>query len=319
MYPVKVKDYTRMGGWLLLFAVLTALRSVNCLLALVRIPLQLATYGTYGMGLYYVLEGINLVVGALGAACIVLLAQRKGAALRRVFLITGAVNIAVFGMELAGLIAFFAQGSVIAESLLASVQQAVYYGIWYLYLLRSRRAAVYFGEAQPMWYECGCFVPYGAQPPFGAPGQPPYGYGPQGPAQAYGPGAAPAQAPGAPAQPAAPQMPAAAPQPGTGPQGPAQAYGPGAAPAQAPGAPAQPAAPQTPAAAPQPGAGPQAGPPHTSPEQPAPAGGMVCPACGMQGLPDASFCTVCGARLVPAAQGGPAQGRVQTKEGEPHV
>lgn len=280
MYPVKVKDYTRMGGWLLLFAVLTALRSVNCLLALVRIPLQLATYGTYGMGLYYVLEGINLVVGALGAACIVLLAQRKGAALRRVFLITGAVNIAVFGMELAGLIAFFAQGSVIAESLLASVQQAVYYGIWYLYLLRSRRAAVYFGEAQPMWYECGCFAPYGAQPPFGAPGQPPYGYGPQGPAQAYGPGAAPAQAPGAPVQPAAPQMPAAAPQPG---------------------------------------AGPQAGPPHTSPEQPAPAGGMVCPACGMQGLPGASFCTVCGARLVPAAQGGPAQGRVQTKEGEPHV
>ena len=51
MYPVKVKDYTRMGGWLLLFAVLTALRSVNCLLALVRIPLQLATYGTYGLGL----------------------------------------------------------------------------------------------------------------------------------------------------------------------------------------------------------------------------------------------------------------------------
>ena len=255
MYPVKVKDYTRMGGWLLLFAVLTALRSVNCLLALVRIPLQLATYGTYGMGLYYVLEGVNLVVGALGAACIVLLAQRKGAALRRVFLTMGAVNIAVFGLELAGLIAFFVQGPVIAESLLATVQQVIYYGIWYLYLLRSRRVAVYFGEAQPMWYECGGFAPYGAQPSFGAPGQPPYGYGPQGPAQAYG----------APAQPAAPQA------------------------------------------------------PHTSPEQPAPAGGMVCPACGMQGLPGASFCTVCGARLVPAAQGGPAQGRVQTKEGEPHV
>ena len=52
MYPVKVKDYTRLGGWLALFVVLTVLRSVNCLLALVRIPLQLATYGTYGMGLY---------------------------------------------------------------------------------------------------------------------------------------------------------------------------------------------------------------------------------------------------------------------------
>lgn len=293
MYPVKVKDYTRMGGWLLLFAVLTALRSVNCLLALVRIPLQLATYGTYGMGLYYVLEGVNLMVGALGAACIVLLAQRKGAALRRVFLTMSAVNIAVFGLELAGLIAFFVQGPVIAESLLATVQQVIYYGIWYLYLLRSRRVAVYFGEAQPMWYECGGFAPYGAQPSFGAPGQPPYGYGPQGPAQAYG----------VPAQPAAPQTPAGALQPGTGPQGaPPPVYQPQAV--QSPVPPAQPAAPQA---------------PHTSPEQPAPAGGMVCPACGMQGLPGASFCTVCGARLVPAAQGGPAQGRVQTKEGEPHV
>ena len=82
MYPVKVKDYTRLGGWLALFVVLTVLRSVNCLLALVRIPLQLATYGTYSMGLYYVLEGINLVVGVLSVACIVLLAQRKGAVLR---------------------------------------------------------------------------------------------------------------------------------------------------------------------------------------------------------------------------------------------
>ena len=28
MYPVKVKDYTRLGGWLALFAVLTALTAV---------------------------------------------------------------------------------------------------------------------------------------------------------------------------------------------------------------------------------------------------------------------------------------------------
>ena len=166
MYPVKVKDYTRLGGWLALFAVLTALCSVNCLLALVRIPLQLATYGTYGMGLYYVLEGINLVVGALGAACIVLLAQRKGAVLRRMFLITGAVNVSAFGLELAGLIAFSAHSQVIAQSALSSVQQVAFYGIWYLYLLRSRRVAVYFGEAQPMWYECGQPGPCGAQPPY---------------------------------------------------------------------------------------------------------------------------------------------------------
>ena len=199
MYPVKVKDYTRLGGWLALFAVLTALCSVNCLLALVRIPLQLATYGTYGMGLYYVLEGINLVVGALGAACIVLLAQRKGAVLRRMFLITGAVNVSAFGLELAGLIAFSAHSQVIAQSALSSVQQGAFYGIWYLYLLRSRRVAVYFGEAQPMWYECGQPGPCGAQPPYGAPGQPPYGYGPQ------GPGAQPVPPQSAYAPPAAPQ------------------------------------------------------------------------------------------------------------------
>lgn len=270
MYPVKVKDYTRLGGWLALFAVLTALRSVKCLLALVRIPLQLATYGTYGMGLYYVLEGINLVVGALGAACIVLLAQRKGAVLRRMFLITGAVNVSAFGLELAGLIAFSAHSQVIAQSALSSVQQVAFYGIWYLYLLRSRRVAVYFGEAQPMWYECGQ-PPCGAQPPYGAPGQPPYSYGPQ------GPGAQPVPPQGAYAPPAAPQPPQQAAAPFV--------YQPQAAQSSVP--PARPA------------------PPQATPAQPGP-GAMVCPACGMQGAPGASFCTVCGAHLVPAAQA-PAQ------------
>ena len=279
MYPVKVKDYTRLGGWLALFAVLTALCSVNCLLALVRIPLQLATYGTYGMGLYYVLEGINLVVGALGAACIVLLAQRKGAVLRRMFLITGAVNVSAFGLELAGLIAFSAHSQVIAQSALSSVQQVAFYGIWYLYLLRSRRVAVYFGEAQPMWYECGQPGPCGAQPPYGAPGQPPYGYGPQ------GPGAQPVPPQGACAPPAAPQPPQQAAAP--------FAYQPQASQSSVP--PARPA------------------PTQATPAQPG-AGAMVCPACGMQGAPGASFCTVCGAHLVPAAQA-PAQ----PKEGEPHV
>ncbi len=283
MYPVKVKDYTRLGGWLALFAVLTALCSVNCLLALVRIPLQLATYGTYGMGLYYVLEGINLVVGALGAACIVLLAQRKGAVLRRMFLITGAVNVSAFGLELAGLIAFSAHSQVIAQSALSSVQQVAFYGIWYLYLLRSRRVAVYFGEAQPMWYECGQPGPCGAQPPYGAPGQSPYGYGPQ------GPGAQPVPPQGAYAPPAAPQPQQAPPQQAAAPF----AYQPQAAQSSVP--PAQPA------------------PPQATPAQPGP-GAMVCPACGMQGAPGASFCTVCGAHLVPAAQA-PAQ----PKEGEPHV
>ncbi len=166
----------------------------------------------------------------------------------------------------------------------------------------------------------------------------------RGPAQAYGPGAVPAQAPGAPAQPAvpqatpdvpqpvyqpqavqgpaqpaAPQTPAAAPAPGQGadPQGPAQAYGPGAVPAQAPGAPAQPAAPQTPAAARSRAQACRQG--RRMPVQHAPAGGMVCPACGMQGLP--GRVVLHGVRRAPCARraGWLAQGRAQTKEGEPHV
>ena len=256
MYPVKVKDYTRLGGWLALFVVLTVLRSVNCLLALVRIPLQLATYGTYGMGLYYVLEGINLVAGALGAACIVLLAQRKGAVLRRMFLITGAVNVSAFGLELAGLIAFSAHSQVIAQSALSSAQQVAFYGIWYLYLLRSRRVAVYFGEAQPMWYECG------------QPG--PYGYGPQ------GPGAQPVPPQGACAPPAAPQPQQAPPQQAAAPF----AYQPQAAQSSVP--PAQPAPPQATPAQPGPGAmvcpacGMQGAP-----------GASFCTGCGAQLVPAA--------------------------------
>ena len=361
MYPVKVKDYTRLGGWLAALTVWCALHGVNNLLSWLMNWEQNA----------YAWAPLPLIGTCLSCAVLVafgLLLAKKSAA-RYVFLAaTGAEGLLVFlifmSSAMLGVPYYALTGTI--SILLWHVVFCVTGGV---YLFRSRRAAVYFGEAQPMWYECGGFAPHGTQPPFGAPGKPQEGYGPQGPAQAYGPGAVPAQAYGAPAQPvvpqatpdvpqpvyqpqavqgpaqpAAPQTPAAAPQPGAGPQGPAQAYGPGAVPAQAYGAPAQPvvpqatpdvpqpvyqpqavqgpaqpAAPQTPAAAPQPGAGPQAGPPHALPVQHAPAGGMVCPACGMQGLPGASFCTVCGARLVPAAQAGLAQGRAQTKEGEPHV
>lgn len=272
MYPVKVKDYTRLGGWLAALTVWCALHGVNNLLSWLMNWEQNA----------YAWAPLPLIGTCLSCAVLVafgLLLAKKSAA-RYVFLAaTGAEGLLVFlifmSSAMLGVPYYALTGTI--SILLWHVVFCVTGGV---YLFRSRRAAVYFGEAQPMWYECGGFAPHGTQPPFGAPGKPQEGYGPQGPAQAYGPGAVPAQAPGAPAQPAAPQ---------------------------------------TPAAAPQPGAGPQAGPPHALPVQHAPAGGMVCPACGMQGLPGASFCTVCGARLVPAAQAGLAQGRAQTKEGEPHV
>lgn len=297
MYPVKVKDYTRMGGWLAALTVWCALHGVNNLLSWLMNWEQNA----------YAWAPLPLIGTCLSCAVLVafgLLLAKKSAA-RYVFLAaTGAEGLLVFlifmSSAMLGVPYYALTGTI--SILLWHVVFCVTGGV---YLFRSRRAAVYFGEAQPMWYECGGFAPHGTQPPFGAPGKPQEGYGPQGPAQAYGPGAVPAQAPGAPAQPAVPQATPDVPQP---------VYQP-----QAVQGPAQPAAPQTPAAAPQPGAGPQAGPPHALPVQHAPAGGMVCPACGMQGLPGASFCTVCGARLVPAAQAGLAQGRAQTKEGEPHV
>ena len=297
MYPVKVKDYTRLGGWLAALTVWCALHGVNNLLSWLMNWEQNA----------YAWAPLPLIGTCLSCAVLVafgLLLAKKSAA-RYVFLAaTGAEGLLVFlifmSSAMLGVPYYALTGTI--SILLWHVVFCVTGGV---YLFRSRRAAVYFGEAQPMWYECGSFAPHGTQPPFGAPGKPQKGYGPQGPAQAYGPGAVPAQAPGAPAQPAVPQATPDVPQP---------VYQP-----QAVQGPAQPAAPQTPAAAPQPGAGPQAGPPHALPVQHAPAGGMVCPACGMQGLPGASFCTVCGARLVPAAQAGLAQGRAQTKEGEPHV
>ncbi len=297
MYPVKVKDYTRLGGWLAALTVWCALHGVNNLLSWLMNWEQNA----------YAWAPLPLIGTCLSCAVLVafgLLLAKKSAA-RYVFLAaTGAEGLLVFlifmSSAMLGVPYYALTGTI--SILLWHVVFCVTGGV---YLFRSRRAAVYFGEAQPMWYECGGFAPHGTQPPFGAPGKPQKGYGPQGPAQAYGPGAVPAQAPGAPAQPAVPQATPDVPQP---------VYQP-----QAVQGPAQPAAPQTPAAAPQPGAGPQAGPPHALPVQHAPAGGMVCPACGMQGLPGASFCTVCGARLVPAAQAGLAQGRAQTKEGEPHV
>lgn len=297
MYPVKVKDYTRLGGWLAALTVWCALHGVNNLLSWLMNWEQNA----------YAWAPLPLIGTCLSCAVLVafgLLLAKKSAA-RYVFLAaTGAEGLLVFlifmSSAMLGVPYYALTGTI--SILLWHVVFCVTGGV---YLFRSRRAAVYFGEAQPMWYECGGFAPHGTQPPFGAPGKPQKGYGPQGPAQAYGPGAVPAQAPGAPAQPAVPQATPDVPQPVYQPQA-VQGL-------------AQPAAPQTPAAAPQPGAGPQAGPPHALPVQHAPAGGMVCPACGMQGLPGASFCTVCGARLVPAAQAGLAQGRAQTKEGEPHV
>ena len=297
MYPVKVKDYTRLGGWLAALTVWCALHGVNNLLSWLMNWEQNA----------YAWAPLPLIGTCLSCAVLVafgLLLAKKSAA-RYVFLAaTGAEGLLVFlifmSSAMLGVPYYALTGTI--SILLWHVVFCVTGGV---YLFRSRRAAVYFGEAQPMWYECGGFAPHGTQPPFGAPGKPQKGYGPQGPAQAYGPGAVPAQAPGAPAQPAVPQATPDVPQPVYQPQA-VQGL-------------AQPAAPQTPAAAPQPGAGPQAGPPHALPVQHAPAGGMVCPACGMQGLPGASFCTVCGALLVPAAQAGLAQGRAQTKEGEPHV
>ena len=271
MYPVKVKDYTRLGGWLALITVLCAMRGTSGLLS------WLVNWEVNA----YVWAPLPLLGAATSCAMLVafgLLLARKRAA-RYVFpAATGAEALIVLCVMLFGGI-WGAPVSVLAELFISLLQQILFCVAGSVYLFRSRRVAVYFGEAQPMWYECGQPGPCGAQPPYGAPGQPPYNYGPQ------GPGAQPVPPQGACAPPAAPQPPQQAAAP--------FAYQPQAAQSSVP--PAQPA------------------PPQATPAQPG-AGAMVCPACGMQGAPGASFCTVCGAHLVPAAQA-PAQ----PKEGEPHV
>lgn len=287
MYPVKVKDYTRLGGWLALITVLCAMRGTSGLLS------WLVNWEVNA----YVWAPLPLLGAATSCAMLVafgLLLARKRAA-RYVFpAATGAEALIVLCVMLFGGI-WGAPVSVLAELFISLLQQILFCVAGSVYLFRSRRVAVYFGEAQPMWYECGQPGPCGAQPPYGAPGQPPYGYGPQGAAQPpysygpQGPGAQPVPPQGAYAPPAAPQPPQAPPQQAAAPF----AYQPQAAQSSVP--PARPA------------------PTQATPAQPG-AGAMVCPACGMQGAPGASFCTVCGAHLVPAAQA-PAQ----PKEGEPHV
>lgn len=293
MYPVKVKDYTRLGGWLALFAVLTALCSVNCLLALVRIPLQLATYGTYGMGLYYVLEGVNLVVGALGAAWY----RAACAAERR----RSAPRVPYYGCgEYCGFRAgtgrpdsvFCAQPGNCAKR---AVQCAAGCFLWNMVFVSAsfaprgrllRRGAAHVVRVRPARALRRAAPLWGARPAalwLWPPGRGPAAlwlWARRGPAHSLCRRRAPMRRPPRPQPPQQAAVPFA--------------YQPQAAQSSVPPARACPGRQATPA-------------------QPGP-GAMVCPACGMQGAPGASFCTVCGAHLVPAAQA-PAQ----PKEGEPHV
>ena len=196
-----------------------------------------------------------------------------------------------------------------------------------VYLFRSRRAAVYFGEAQPMWYECGGFAPHGTQPPFGAPGKPQEGYGPQGrhrrtapalsrrrrPAHPHSPlcrrqpqmcrsrftSRRPCKAPHSPPRADARGCPAA----GRRPAGAGTGVRPGAVPAQAPGAPAQPAVPQATPDVPQPVYQPQAVQGPAQPAAPQTPAAAPQPGADPQGPAQAY-----GPGAVPAqAPGAPAQ------------
>ena len=286
----KVKDYTRMGGWLLLITILCATRSISSLLS------WLTNWQTNAM-IWLPLPFLGMLSAGMALTSFILIIMRNRAA-RYLFAIGTAAEL-ILGVAMIAILDSWGIGGAYRAQLVGVVlQQLAFCVAGSIYLFRSRRVAVYFGEVQPMWYECGQAAPCGAQPPAagvampGAVQQPgTCGVQPYEPSQQAGeaqPAASPAPIP---AQPDVYQSanecarhPAA-----TG----AQQYG---EPSQQPMNMAQPSV-----------RAPQAQPWGQSGQvpvpQPAEQSRPVCPACGMQGAPGTSFCTVCGARLVqPATQ-----------------
>lgn len=297
MYPVKVKDYTRLGGWLAALTVWCALHGVNNLLSWLMNWEQNA----------YAWAPLPLIGTCLSCAVLVafgLLLAKKSAA-RYVFLAaTGAEGLLVFlifmSSAMLGVPYYALTGTI--SILLWHVVFCVTGGV---YLFRSRRAAVYFGEAQPCGTSAAALRLTARSLPLVRPVSRRKAMARRARHRRTAPALSRHRRTAHPHSPLCrrqPQM--------------CRSRFTSRRPCKAPHSPPRRRRPRLPRSRRRP-AGRAAG--HALPVQHAPAGGMVCPACGMQGLPGASFCTVCGARLVPAAQAGLAQGRAQTKEGEPHV
>lgn len=248
MNTPKVKDYTRMGGWLLLITILCATRSISSLLS------WLTNWQTNAM-IWLPLPFLGMLSAGLALTSFILIIMRNRAA-RYLFAIGTATEF-VLGVAMIAILDSWGIGGAYRAQLVGVVlQQLAFCVAGSIYFFCSRRVAVYFGEVQPMWYECGQAAPGGAQPPVTGAAMPGASAGPQ--------------------PPAAPPYGAVSQQQMNTAQ-PPQSY-----------APAQPYEPERPISAPQP--------------QPAVQSAPVCPACGMQGRPGTSFCTVCGTRLVQPAE-----------------
>ncbi len=160
MYPVKVKDYTRLGGWLALITVLCAMRGTSGLLS------WLVNWEVNA----YVWAPLPLLGAATSCAMLVafgLLLARKRAA-RYVFpAATGAEALIVLCVMLFGGI-WGAPVSVLAELFISLLQQILFLRGGQCLFCPARAAWPSLGEAQPMWYECGQPGPSGAAPLWGA-------------------------------------------------------------------------------------------------------------------------------------------------------
>lgn len=162
MYPYK--DYTRMGGWLLVFVIWSVLQILVNVVAgidlLMVVPLS-ALLAIVGHGCLR--AAMLTLLFRRSRACTKLLAAEAGVTVVEVVVtLANAVQVGTDEASLMGMLF----GSIVGS--------ALFYVGWLLYFQRSMRAQAYFSGINPM-------------PPYGAgPGWPPYGYGQQPPMGGYG-------------------------------------------------------------------------------------------------------------------------------------
>lgn len=214
------KDYTKLGGWLLVFAVVQILGLITNLYAVVS---NMDTYTNLGLLPASIAPALTIQLIAIIAIIVLTIVMlimlfTKKRAFKMVFFIRSILDLAASGVIFALLSSsgmLLPQGT--ASQVGAIVGAAFALIIWGLYLTKSERVKVYVGDVPaeaPVVYPSAPGAYPGAQQPW-QPGQQPYGQQPAQPYNAPQPGAAPPQA----GQPYTAQQPGVAqPQPG----GPAQ-------------------------------------------------------------------------------------------------
>lgn len=154
MYPNK--DYTRIGGWLLVFVVWSVIQIAANLFSGIEL------LATMPFSALLALVGH----GCLRTAVLVLLFRRNRVC-TKLFAAEAAVTVVEIVTLLVQVLPLGADAAYVVSLLFgSSIGNILFYVCWLFYFQRSVRVNVYFSGVDPM-------------PPYGAPGWPPYGYGQQ--------------------------------------------------------------------------------------------------------------------------------------------